>query len=442
MGYRKHLLKIAAATLTLLPYLTVAQSSSINTYSPYTFYGIGDMQVQGPSMLRNMGGSGYGVRNGYSNFLTINYLNPASYSATARSSFLFNFGLEGQNFYERQREATAQALRKTSFNTVNFNEVAFQMPLGKDVGFALNVTPFSNVGYRVERTEDDSDILADIGHVKYIYQGTGGVTQVSAGVGWAPAKWISLGAEATYYWGSITRSYTTAITMITGTGVYSNTTASDKDNVAKVLGNFGLQVIPVDNARNKVIIGGVYRMGGKFGLHRTRNISGNSVTLDSVVYSSVTTDFQLPQSIGGGVSLYRRTWNINADYTYQDWSRNGYDEKNRFRYVDTHTVKIGGQYTPNAGDVRHFLNRVSYRAGVRYGNYFGEINGEKIDEVAFSLGVGIPFKFLGTSAVNAGVELGQRGRLNAGLIRERYFKFTIGLSLFGEDYWFTKRKYD
>lgn len=442
MKCTKRLLAIAAGAFALLPYLVSAQSSSINTYSPYTFYGIGDLQVQGPSMLRNMGGSGYGMRNGYSNFLTINYLNPASYSATARSSFLFNFGLEGQNFYERQTDPATGALRKTSFNTVNFNEVAFQMPLGKGVGFAFNVTPFSNVGYRIERNEDDEDVLADVGYVQYLYEGSGGVTQVSGGVGWAPAKWVSIGAEATYYWGSITRSYAAAITPITGTGSYSNTTASDKDNVSKFLGNFGVQFIPVDNNSTKMVIAGVYRMGGKFDLKRERNISGSTVTMDSVVYNSGTTDFRLPQTVGAGVSLYRKTWNINLDYTYQDWSVNGTDVKNNFKYVNTNTFKIGGQYTPNAGDVRRFLNRVSYRAGFRYGNYFGEMNGQKVDEMAVSVGVGIPFKFLGTSAVNAGIELGQRGTMNAGLVRERYFKFTIGLSLFGEDYWFIKRKYD
>lgn len=42
--------------------------------------------------------------------------------------------------------------------------------------------------------------------------------------------------------------------------------------------------------------------------------------------------------------------------------------------------------------------------------------------------------------VNLGVELGQRGSLNNGLVRERYTRVVLGLTL--NDRWFVKRKYD
>jgi hypothetical protein len=46
----------------------------------------------------------------------------------------------------------------------------------------------------------------------------------------------------------------------------------------------------------------------------------------------------------------------------------------------------------------------------------------------------------GLSAINIGVELGQLGTLDGGLIKENYANIILGLSL--SDIWFIKRKYD
>ena len=44
------------------------------------------------------------------------------------------------------------------------------------------------------------------------------------------------------------------------------------------------------------------------------------------------------------------------------------------------------------------------------------------------------------NALNFSVDLGQRGSLKDGMIRERYVMFHIGISL--HDIWFVKQKYD
>jgi hypothetical protein len=65
-------------------------------------------------------------------------------------------------------------------------------------------------------------------------------------------------------------------------------------------------------------------------------------------------------------------------------------------------------------------------------------------------GLGIPFKFLGVSAVDLGVEYGMRGfnvNKNVGLVRQNYFKFAVSFRLFASgtennEYWFMRPKYD
>ena len=62
-------------------------------------------------------------------------------------------------------------------------------------------------------------------------------------------------------------------------------------------------------------------------------------------------------------------------------------------------------------------------------------------------GFGIPVRFGGFSSIDVGVEYGSRGMHdivagNVGIIKQNYFKFAVGFTLFGDDYWFVRPKYD
>jgi len=66
-----------------------------------------------------------------------------------------------------------------------------------------------------------------------------------------------------------------------------------------------------------------------------------------------------------------------------------------------------------------------------------------------TLGFGIPVRFFGSSSIDVGVEYGCRGFNVAeriGLVKQRYFKFAVGFSLFAGsengEYWFVRPKYD
>lgn len=125
MQNSKHIIIRAALAVWLaLPVAAQAQSSSLNAFSPYTFYGLGDFSTQGPAYMRSMGGVGVGYRNS----MKINYINPASYSLLGRKTFLFNVGIEGNNTYSKTAEA------KTSHNSFNVRDIALAMPLGRGVG--------------------------------------------------------------------------------------------------------------------------------------------------------------------------------------------------------------------------------------------------------------------------------------------------------------------
>ena len=125
------------------------------------------------------------------------------------------------------------------------------------------------------------------------------------------------------------------------------------------------------------------------------------------------------------------------------------DSQDDVVFKNNQYYRVGVEYTPNAIDIRRFLNRWTYRFGVYYNDYYMRINGHKINDVGLSVGVGIPIKMQGFSSVNLGLTWGCRGTTATGMIgtrqfrmvRENYIKVSIGLSLFGEDDWFKRFKY-
>ena len=110
-------------------------------------YGIGELNTQGTLPTRSMGGVGVAMRNSG----VMNLLNPASYSVTPQKSVLFDFGVEGQNYYNAQ---TAEgATKRTAYNTFNFHDIAFQLPLAKKLGIShlLSKYPYEVSGGEQQR---------------------------------------------------------------------------------------------------------------------------------------------------------------------------------------------------------------------------------------------------------------------------------------------------
>ena len=165
---------------------------------------------------------------------------------------------------------------------------------------------------------------------------------------------------------------------------------------------------------------------------------------------------RLPTQVSAGVYFQNLTFRVGADYVYQSWGDDNAsiientDNGVKVAYTNTHTVKVGFQYIPRHTDVRNYLRRIAYRVGARYGDYYQTYGGEKIQQLAVTAGLGFPVQLFGRSSVDLGFEYGMRGMGNktimvdnnkVGLVNQQYIKFSVGLSLFGEDEWFMMRKY-
>lgn len=457
---RKNLLTILSLVL-LVPLASRAQDSSINTFSPYTMYGLGNLNGASSTAFVGMGGASIGFRN--AGFDTpadtkINLANPASLSGIAPKTFIFDFGLAGSNVYLSQRDGGQ--LRRSSFNTFNVNNITLAFPLARKLGMAINISPFSQVGYRVHT--DDMSYLADLGVVRYYYDGQGDLNEAKLALGWEPFDRLSIGAEISYMWGNIDRTYQAIILNYTGSGEYgeissrNGASANTNERVSRAFGAFGVQYTALEKPKSRLTVGATYRIGGKLNSTRTDYIPSNNIYGDTVRFSELRSPLRMPQTIGAGVYFHRPKWAVGADYIWQDWGRannfaaNPSKNPNAMgvKYVNTSTYKLGVQFTPNRYDVRgrfaSFWNRITYKAGVRYNDFYMQFGGRKIAEKAVTIGMDIPFSAMNVSQISVGLEYGERGTMKQSLILERYFKINVGVMLFGRDYdyWFEKYRYN
>lgn len=448
MPVKKRIGKLLALLSLFVPVAAAAQNSSINTFSPYSMYGIGEVNTPGSLAARSMGGVGVAVRS----MAGVNLLNPAAYSVTLRKSVLFNFGLEGQNFYDSQRRADGSTAR-TSYNTVNFHDIALQIPIAKGLGLGFSLTPYSSVGYRVNRLEENDDVWGDVGRVNYAYEGDGDITEVKVGLGWELFKNFSIGVAAQYFWGEIDRSFSTTITPYVGEGNYTAAIGTTTYSVSRIKAQVGVQYNLIDTYRRTLTLGATFDIGGDLNPRVTDRIYLNDIFGYDVTNVVSHPKLVLPRKLVAGLFYETPRFAVGADYVYQNWggsnpgvesiSAGGFE----VAYRNTSTVKVGIEWTPNRNDVRRFYKRWHYRAGFNYGGYNQTFGGRNVNQYAVTAGIGIPVKFGGFSAIDLGVEFGSRGSHERiaeriGLVKQTYFKFAIGFAMFGEDYWFVRPKYD
>lgn len=448
---------LAAALLTIDLPTASAQTSSINAFSPYTMYGIGEINTPGTLSMRSMGGTGVAARMTG----TINLLNPAGYSLVAQKSFTLNVGLEGQNYYNYQTAAGAE--KKSGHNSINIREFAILMPLYKNLGFSLSVTPYSSVGYRVmyDHAFDENDpVWGNVGRINYSYSGEGDVTEVKAGIGYEIFKNFSVGAALQYYWGDIDRTFVMTPVSITGDGSFGSVVGESEYAVSRFKGQVGVQWNPILTSRRILTLGAAFDFGGDLRPKVSEKVYGDDIYSTAVQGDTLHLALSVPRRLTVGACYQTTKWVLALDYSYENWARDNRSERTgldaatgtsmRVAYADTHTIKAGIEFTPARFDARRVWRRWSYRAGLRAGTHNRTYGGARLHEYAFTAGVGIPVRFRSVTAVDIGFEYGLRGynvSKSLGLVRQQYFKFGVSFKLFaagGEnhEYWFMRPRYD
>lgn len=431
---------IMCKKIKLLGILTVLATTILNAQtenSPYSRYGLGDHLPSQNIISRGIGG----VAAGYADVISVNFQNPASYSRLKRATF--DFGLEVDN-------RTLKAInppRKFSSSSPIISYVQLGLPLSAKRNWGMNIglRPVTRINYKIERLEKIQGTEND--STSTLFEGSGGTYEVYTGTG-ITIKNLSLGINVGYLFGS--KDYSTKRFVIVDSTFLYPSQHVNNTNLGGFFVNGGLQYTIKVGKKDMMrfgAFGGLKREFKATNQEIVQTFQQNATTgeVDSIdVISNVSSSGKItyPGNFGIGLMYYKGDkWLLGADFTQTQWSNYKY-----FGTIDSvqdsWNFRVGGQIIPNATNAKSYWGRVTYRAGIWYGQDYVKV-GSDLPTWGVSIGFGLPMRPPSYSnqysIINTAFEFGQRGN-NSNVLRENFFKISFGLTL--SDIWFIKKKYD
>lgn len=418
---------------------SVAQEA-YGSFSPYSFYGVGDLSMPGSAYNKSMGGVGIAGRNNR----YLNILNPAAVTARDSLAFMATFSLSQSNKIYKQGDYVS------ANNIFNVNDLVFSFPIYKSSAMMLGLVPYSNMGYAFTGDIDaDLETIVNSGGVpSYSATGIGSMYKVFAAAGVTFLKKISIGAELDYYFGSFEKTYATTFSDYSFSYPYD----TEIIQLNGIAGKFGMQYEQPFGNGIRATIGATYSTNAKLkGYYEAGHYSVGSASTDTLTYTSDTVGMvrnsRLASEIGIGISLKKdNKWMAEFNYTRSDWTSSnlanisGYNLSTiPFIATVSEAYRVGFEYIPNIYDIRYYFNTVAYRVGAYYKTEHYTLSGHTISSVGLTLGATLPV-FRWYNGITIGMELGQRASLSGDLTRERYINFSFGINIF--DIWFQKPQYE
>ncbi len=418
--------------IILTTFISLFAQAENGINSPYSRFGLGILSDQNLGVNRQMGGLGYALRDkSY-----INLLNPAAVSSADSTTMIFEGGFSFQNGNFKENDA------KINAKNASFDYLAMSFRLKKNLGMAIGILPYSNVGYSFSRNETylspDGDTNGAFSSI-YKYNGNGGLTQPFITIGWGITDNLSVGIMAAYLYGDISHSVSNEFTD----NNISSRTRQYNLNVSNYKADIGLQYSKKVSDKHSYTIGAIYSFGHD--LNADAQLIERKITSGTAEYSdtaSFKNAFKLPHTFGLGFTYtYKEKWTFGADYTFQKWGNSSFFGDNTGS--DRSKISLGVEYNPNKIS-RNVLKRTRYRAGLYYAEPYTEFNGKQgCEEYGISAGFSLPMTSNNNMNNNRSLlnVSGQFVRINPktdGMITETYLRLNIGITF--NEFWFFKSK--
>ncbi len=438
-------------TFLIVASASLSATAQNRTYSPYSRYGIGELQSNGFGRNAAMGHTGIALSSSYN----LNNVNPASYFSMDSVSFFFEGGLEGFD-QKIQTDNTS-----TRFSDMNFSYFAIGYPLSKWGFMSIGVKPESLAGYKFFDDNASNDIpITDGNYTKSEYLGSGNTTKAYAGLAISPIKNLSFGAHFSYFFGSVDHY---SIAQFPNDAFAFKLATSEKISINDFFIDFGAQYRLELKERHNLVIGAVYQpKTGIKGKVKKLVTAGTTFDRDGVtIINGDTLGFsetkfrgnalELPEKIGVGLAYnIDDLMTITADYTLARWSEAEFPnlasstiDENAFTIGDEQKFAFGLEFIPNYRSANFYPSRIKYRIGTSYKQEYlitpQSAGGDHLKDFGITFGLGLPLKRSKTS-FNLAFEWGQRGTTNNSLVKENYMRLSMNLTL--HEYWFMKRKFD
>ena len=400
--------------------------SQRTSYSPYSYFGVGETNFSATVENQMMGGN-----TAYYDSVHQNMNNAASLSKLKFVNYSVGVDLKNTSYL------SASTNEKSTAAAINYISVAIPTKL---LSFSFGIKPKTSVGYLLEN-DDKSKTPPELNR----FTGSGGVSNAFVSIGFELFKNWGFGVSSSYAFGNLNHYHTKILENIE---LY--TRASSESSVSGLDYNFSTVYQKTFNEKITLYSSIIYQPEAKYKSRNNQTIStidpnssfgGDSEEIDLSAVGLKNTNIKIPNSLSFGLGLGQdKKWFLGFNYMKND--EGGYKNElmglDNVEFKSSQTYSIGGFLLPEYNSFTNYFKTLTYRFGVRYKNGGLYVNNQQINEIGVNFGFGIPLA--GISSANLGFEFGQRGTTKASLIKEKFFSIRLGVSL--NDLWFIRSMYN
>lgn len=325
---------------------------------------------------------------------------------------------------------------KLNAKNSSFDYLAMQFRLHPRIAMSVGLLPFSNVGYSVSDSKVDNGVSQTRS-----FTGDGGLHQLYGGIGVKVLKNLSLGVNASYFWGDITRTRTVIYPATSESYSYIQQMGV---SISDYKLDFGAQYTLDLSKKHSMTIGAVF--SPKHKLNNDYTITTQVSTTNS---NNLDATFEVPNTFGVGFTYnYDKRLTVGLDYSLQQWSKTKFDVntpdeavredfKETYTYCDRHKISVGAEYIPNLIG-RSYLSHIKYRLGAYYTTPYYKVGGkEATREYGVTAGFGLPVP-RSRSILSISGQFVRISGQEAAFVNENIFRVSIGLTF--NERWFFKRR--
>ena len=400
--------------------------SQRTSYSPYSYFGVGETNFSATVENQMMGGN-----TAYYDSVHQNMNNAASLSKLKFVNYSVGVDLKNTSYL------SASTNEKSTAAAINYISVAIPTKL---LSFSFGIKPKTSVGYLLEN-DDKSKNPPELNR----FTGSGGVSNAYVSIGFELFKNWGFGFSSSYAFGNLNHYHTKILENIE---LY--TRVSSESSVSGLDYNFSTVYQKTFNEKITLYSSIIYQPEANYKSRNNQIIStidpnssfgGDFEEIDLSAVGLKNTNIKIPNSLSFGLGLGQdKKWFLGFNYMKND--EGGYKNElmglDNVEFKSSQTYSIGGFLLPEYNSFTNYFKTLTYRFGLRYKSGGLYVNNQQINEIGVNFGFGIPLA--GISSANLGFELGQRGTTKASLIKEKFFSIRLGVSL--NDLWFIRSMYN
>ncbi len=399
---------------------------SQSSYSPYSYFGVGETNFSATVENQMMGGN-----TAYYDSVHQNMNNAASLSKLRFVNYSVGVDLKSTNYLSNSIN------EKSTAAAINYISVAIPTKL---LSFSFGIKPKTSVGYLLEN-DDKSQTPPELNR----FTGSGGISNAFVSIGFELFENWGIGLSSSYAFGNLNHDHTKILENIElYTSVLSESSISGLD--------YNLSTVYQKTFNEKITLYSsiVYQPEANYKSKNSQSIStikpngsygGDSEEIDLSATGLKNTNVKIPSSLSFGLGFGEdKKWFLGLNYMRTDEGgfKNQLMALDNVEFKSSQTFSVGGFLLPKYDSFTNYFKTLTYRIGLRYKSGGLYVNNQQINEIGINFGFGIPLA--GISSANLGFEFGQRGTNKASLVKEKFFSIRIGVSL--NDLWFVRSMYN